>query len=97
MRPARPANLSAHAEKILAALGESGLGHKLSLGGALGLQHYLDFRTTHDDRARLAVETHLARIAQHRPVAEIGDPEERAHAERLRAWFTTEFLDALLD
>src|SRR5829696_3951203 len=48
MRPARPANLSAYAEEVLTALGESGLGHKLSLGGALGLQHYLDFRTTHD-------------------------------------------------
>jgi hypothetical protein len=55
MRPARPANLSAYTEEV------------------------------------------LARIAQHRPVAEIADPEERAHAESLRAWFTTEFLDALLD
>lgn len=230
MQPIRPANLSPFAEKVLTALGESGLGHRLSLGGALGLQHYLDFRLTHDvdawwaeaatpedktrilslveavlashgevrtrrwgevvsldlrvegrtvfsfqvairsaqleptgvlpwtdvsldslvdlvaskmvalvergaprdfrdiytvcmaglvdpqqcwrlwrqrqqlsgsdaepDRARLAVETHLARITQHRPVEEIAEPEERAHAEHLRTWFRTEFLDALLD
>lgn len=47
-------------------------------------------------RARLAVETHLARIAQHRPLAGISDPEERASAEQLRNWFAGEFLDALL-
>lgn len=46
-------------------------------------------------RARLAVETHLARIAQHRPLDQIADPHERASAARLRAWFATEFLDAL--
>ena len=52
---------------------------------------------THTTRARLAVETHLERIAQHRPLAQIADPDDRATAERLRAWFTTEFLDALQD
>jgi hypothetical protein len=46
-------------------------------------------------RARLAVETHLARIAQHRPLEQIPDPHGRAEAERLRTWFATEFLDAL--
>lgn len=49
-----------------------------------------DFR-----RARLAVETHLSRIAQHRPLEMIPDPQARAEAERLRGWFRTEFLDAL--
>ena len=52
---------------------------------------------THTTRARLAVETHLERIAQPRPLAQIADPDDRATAERLRAWFTTEFLDALQD
>jgi hypothetical protein len=47
-------------------------------------------------RARLAVETHLARIGQHRPLPEIADPAERTEAERVRAWFKTIFLDALL-
>jgi hypothetical protein len=48
-------------------------------------------------RARLAIETHLARIAQHRPLGEIQDREQRAAAEQVRTWFLTEFLDALLD
>jgi len=47
-------------------------------------------------RARLAVETHLARIGQHRPLPEIADPTERTEAERVRAWFKTIFMDALL-
>lgn len=46
-------------------------------------------------RARLAVETHLSRIAQHRPLETIPDPQRRAEAARLRQWFHTEFLDAL--
>jgi hypothetical protein len=32
----------------LAALAAAGLGHVISAGGALGLLHYLDYRTTHD-------------------------------------------------
>lgn len=48
-------------------------------------------------RARLAVETHLARIAQHRPLAGISEPMERASAEQVRDWFAGEFLDALMD
>jgi len=46
-------------------------------------------------RARLAVLTHLARIEQHRPLSGIQDPNKRAQAERVRAWFKTEFLEAL--
>lgn len=52
---------------------------------------------TDSERARLAVETHLARIAQHRPLAGIADPVQRVAAERVRTWFVTEFLDALVD
>jgi len=52
---------------------------------------------TNADRARLAIETHLARIAQHRPLAGIAEPDQREAAERVRAWFSEEFLDALLD
>jgi hypothetical protein len=51
---------------------------------------------TDRDRARLAVETHLARIAQHRPLESI-DPEDRTEAATVREWFSTEFLDALRD
>lgn len=52
---------------------------------------------TDSARARLAVETHLARIAQHRPLREITDPTQRAQAEQVRRWFVQEFLDALTE
>ncbi len=48
-------------------------------------------------RARLAVQTHLARIVLHRPLNQIADPTEQAAAEQARTWFETEFLDALMD
>ena len=43
------------------------------------------------DRARLAVQTHLARIEQHRPLEGITDPSDRENAERLRGWFREDF------
>lgn len=46
--PRRPSGLSDHAVRTLEALAAEGLGHKFSLGGALGLLHYLDYRSTHD-------------------------------------------------
>ena len=52
---------------------------------------------TDSARARLAVETHLARIAQHRPLKEIADPAARAEAEQVRRWFVQEFLDGLTE
>lgn len=50
---------------------------------------------TDSSRARLAIETHLERIAQHRPLVQIADPQQRAEAEGVRAWFREEFLNAL--
>ena len=47
---------------------------------------------TDRDRACLAIETHLARIAQHRPLAGILDATQRAEAEKVRTWFLGEFL-----
>jgi len=49
------------------------------------------------NRARLAIETHLARIQQHRPLSQITDDERRAAADQLRRWFKEVFFDALLD
>jgi len=46
--PRRPSQLSDYADRTLQALAAEGLGHKISLGGALGLLHYLDYRSTHD-------------------------------------------------
>ena len=50
---------------------------------------------TDSARARLAVETHLARIAQHRPLVQIADPQRRAEAEEVRRWFLEELLNVL--
>ena len=47
------------------------------------------------DRALLALETHLARIAQHRPLEGIADPEQRAGALALRQWFAEVFANAI--
>lgn len=49
------------------------------------------------DRARLAIETHLTRIALHRPLEQIPDAEQRSEAKRTRAWFREDFLNALMD
>lgn len=45
-------------------------------------------------RSQLAVETHLARIVQHRRLEQIADPVQQREAEQLRAWFRQEFLNA---
>lgn len=47
-RPKRPRHLPDHSQVCLAALVERGLAEKISLGGALGLLHYLDYRSTQD-------------------------------------------------
>ncbi len=44
--PARPAHLSPYAEACLQALARQGWGDKLSLGGGVGLLHYLEYRPT---------------------------------------------------
>ena len=47
---------------------------------------------TDASRARLAAETHLARIAQHRPLPGIAAPEARREADEVRRWFIEVFL-----
>ncbi len=47
-RPCRPQQLSEYARTCLEALAARGLGRKISLGGALGLAHYYEYRSTHD-------------------------------------------------
>lgn len=47
-QPHRPKHLSAYAEICLKALANHGLGARISVGGAIGLLHYLDCRPTHD-------------------------------------------------
>lgn len=43
-------------------------------------------------RARLAVETHLERIALQRPLGKIADASQKEQARRLREWFASVFL-----
>ena len=46
--PKRPANISEFGSACLRALATGALGERLSLGGAFGLSHYLEYRPTHD-------------------------------------------------
>ncbi len=57
LEPRRPSNLPDYAEVCLLALVEHGLADKLSLGGALGLLHYIDYRQTNDVDAWWSPET----------------------------------------
>lgn len=49
------------------------------------------------NRVRLALETHLTRIALHHPLDEVSDPEQKSEIEQTRSWFRKDFMDALLD
>lgn len=50
---------------------------------------------TNITRAKLAIETHLTRIAQLRPLDRIENAEQREQAQRLRTWFSEELLHAI--
>jgi hypothetical protein len=47
---------------------------------------------TDSARARLAIETHLERIALHRPIDQIADPTQREQAQQVRDWYSNVFL-----
>ncbi|MCG8460009.1 MAG: hypothetical protein MI919_27320 [Holophagales bacterium] len=47
------------------------------------------------ERARLAVESHLARIVRYRPLDSIDDADERRRAQAARRWYREELLDAI--
>jgi hypothetical protein len=48
MKPKRPQNISPHALACLEGIADARLGRVVSLGGALGLLHYIDYRPTKD-------------------------------------------------
>lgn len=48
IQPQQPSHLSPYARACLDALVKADLAKHISLGGAFGLFHYLDYRTTHD-------------------------------------------------
>jgi hypothetical protein len=45
-----------------------------------------------DDKAHLAIETHLKRIELQRPLEQIEDDEQREYAKNVREWFVNTFL-----
>jgi len=45
-----------------------------------------------DDKAHLAIETHLKRIELQRPLEQIEDDEQREYAKNVREWFMNSFL-----
>lgn len=48
LQPKQPTELSPYARACLTALVKANLANHISLGGAFGLFHYLEYRTTHD-------------------------------------------------
>ncbi|MBM3124024.1 MAG: hypothetical protein FJZ87_03010 [Chloroflexi bacterium] len=48
IQPRRPSDLSPYTQACLEALVNAHLADCISLGGALGLFHYFDYRPTHD-------------------------------------------------
>jgi len=66
----------------------------LSIGECWGLWHRrqtLAGSDTDARRARLAIETHLGRIAVHRPLEQIADLEQRERARQVRDWYLNAF------
>ena len=83
-QPRRPQHLPDYSEMCLQALVDHGLAEKISLGGALGLLHYLDYRATHDVDAWWA---DTAAEADRRQVLHILEDVLRQAGEvKTRAW-----------
>lgn len=93
--PARPVYLPPLAQACLTALAERGLGHALSLGGALGLAHYVEFRRTHDADAWW--QPGVTRAVREPVVATI-EEVLRPHGDvRVRAWGDVTSVELLVE
>ena len=83
-QPRRPSHLPDHSEICLRALVDHGLAEHISLGGAFGLLHYLDYRATHDVDAWW---TDTAAEADRRQVLQVLEGALRVAGEvKTRAW-----------
>jgi len=82
--PQRPTHLPEYAEACLQALVEKGLSDKISLGGALGLLHYLDYRSTRDVDAWWAED--ITAEEQRQVIATIEAVLRAFGPVRTRAW-----------
>ena len=69
-KSSQPVHLSVYMQACLNALADQGLGEAISVGGGIGLLHYLDYRTTHDvdawwtDSATQPVRTEVIRVLE---------------------------------
>jgi hypothetical protein len=80
----RPSNIPEHADLCLEAISEAGLSDRISLGGAFGLLHYLDYRPTYDvDACRAPTATAQER---QRVIAAIAGALASVGEVRTRAW-----------
>ena len=82
--PRPPQNIPSFAQECLNALAGAGLGHYVSLGGAFGLAHYYEYRTTHDLDAWWTSEAN--REARAHVVAVIEQTLTAFGQTRTRAW-----------
>ena len=84
MKPRRPEHPPEYAQVCLQALTDHSLGSRISLGGAFGLMHYFEYRSTHDVDARWAPDSTSAE--QREVVAVLEDALEAFGPVRTRSW-----------
>jgi hypothetical protein len=79
-----PQNIPAFAQECLTAIAQAGLGSHLSIGGAFGLAHYYEYRTTHDIDAWWA--TDATRVIRSQIISVIEKTLSVFGQIRTRAW-----------
>ncbi len=84
LHPRRPSRLTEQAVACLEALARRGLGRKISIGGAVGLSHYCDYRSTHDVDAWWTLEA--SEEDRRRVVEVIQETLQSFGTVRVRAW-----------
>jgi hypothetical protein len=83
-RPRPPQNVPVFARECLNALAQAELGRYISLGGAFGLAHYYEYRSTHDVDAWWTADA--TRDARTRVVAVLEQTLAAFGQTRTRAW-----------
>lgn len=84
IQPQQPSNLSPYSRACLDALVAAGLAERISLGGALGLFHYLNYRSTHDVDAWWSI--HLTAEQKREVTQNIETTLNTFGSVRIRAW-----------
>ena len=84
LHPHLPQNIPAFAQECLTAIAQAGLGSHLSIGGAFGLAHYYEYRTTHDIDAWWA--TDATRVIRSQIISVIEKTLSVFGQIRTRAW-----------